>query len=278
MGTFTDFAEATFLKHMAKEAAYTPAATIYMALCTASPTDTATGASMNEVANSGSYARTAITFGGAAASRRITPTATTTFPTSSGSWGTVTHWAWVDTNTYGSGNVLCYGALGTSRSIVTGNTPSVAAGETWCEFTASNGDSNFTANGFLDRMFRNQAFTIAANYMALVTVIPTDSSTGSTITEPSGNGYARTVINASGGASPAWNAVTGTSPTTLTNNQIVTAPSPTGAGWGTLVYMCILDASTVGNMLWYGDITDQTVLAGDTVSFAASGGITITQT
>lgn len=276
MGSLTDAAESAFLKHLATETAYTPAATVYVALCTADPTDAATGASMNEVANSGSYARTAITFG-AAATRRVTQSGTVTFPASTGSWGTVTHWAIVSTNTYGSGTVLATGSFASSRSIVSGNTPSIASGEIWVEITASNGISNYAANGFLDRMFRNQAFTVSANYVALVTATPSDSSTGTSITEPSGNNYSRKQVNTAGGASPAWNAVTGTSPTTLTNNQTITMATPSGS-WGTITYMCIVDASSTGNLLWYGDVTDQAVAASDTVSFSSSGGITITMT
>lgn len=273
MGSLTNYAEAAFLKHFATEAAYTPAATVYLCLCTADPTDAATGASMNEVANSGSYARTAVTFS-AASSRRVTPSGNVTFPAATGSWGTVTHWAIVDNSTYGSGNVLAAGAFGSSRSIVSGNTPT-DQGDVWVEITASNGISNYAANGFLDRMFRNQALTVSANYIALVTATPTDSSTGSTITEPSGNNYSRKQINTTGGASPAWSAVTGTSPTTLTNNQTVTMATPSGS-WGTITYMCILDASSAGNLLFYGDVTDNAVAASDTVSFASSGGITVT--
>src|SRR5689334_21871545 len=110
MGSLSNYGENALVKHLFLEAAYSPAATLYLALATADPTEAATGASMNEVANSGSYARTAITFG-AASSRRVTQSADVTFPTASGSWGTVTHWAIVDSGTHGAGNVLSYGAL-----------------------------------------------------------------------------------------------------------------------------------------------------------------------
>lgn len=262
MGSLTDYGENALLKHLAKEAAYTPAATIYLALATASPGETATGASMNECANSGSYARTAITFG-ASSSRRVTQNATVTFPTASGSWGTVTHWAIVDSTTYGAGNVLAYGAFGTSKSIVTGNTPSVASGEVWVELTAGAGWTNYFANGFLDRMFRNQAFTIAATYVGLSTAVVGDAGT---VTEPSGNAYARVQINANGGASPAWGAV---SAGAVSNANAVTFTQASGS-WGTVVYMFIADASTAGNTMAYGDVTDNAVASGDTVSFASS--------
>jgi hypothetical protein len=276
MGSLSDYAEASLLKHISTEAAYTPVATLKLALCTADPTDAATGASMNEVANSGSYARTTIAFG-AAASRRVTQSGTVTFPAATGSWGTVSHWAIVDSATYGAGNVLAAGAFTVPKSIVSGNTPSVASAEVYVELTASTGLSNYFANGFLDRMFRNQALTVSATYLAVVTAAPTDASTGSTITEPSGNNYARKQINTTGGASPAWSAVTGTAPTTLTNNQAVTMATPSGS-WGTITNAAICDALTVGNLLWYFDVTDQLVSVNDTVQFSASGGITLTET
>lgn len=276
MGTLSDYAENALLKHISTEAAYSPAATIYLALCTADPTDAATGASMNEAANANSYARTAITFG-AAASRRVTQSATVTFPTATGSWGTITHWAVVTSNTYGSGNVLAHGALNASQAIVNGNVPSVASGQAYVEITASTGLSNYFANGFLDRMFRNQAFTVSANYVALVTATPTDASTGSSITEPSGNNYSRKQINTAGGASPAWSAVTGTTPTTLANNQVATFATPSGS-WGAITYWVLCDASTTGNALAYAAVTTQTPISGDTVQMAAAGGVTVTLT
>ena len=134
MGSLTTYGANKLLDHLFNTA-YTPASTLYLALCTADPTDAATGASMNEAANSGAYARTAITFG-AAASRRSRRSAPVTFPTATGSWGTVTHWAIVDSATHGAGNALAHGAFAVSKSVVTGNTPSVASGEVWVEFSA----------------------------------------------------------------------------------------------------------------------------------------------
>ena len=265
MGSFSNYAENKILDHLAATA-YTSVATVYLALATADPTDAGTGASMNECANSGSYARTAITFG-AASSRRVTQSGAVTFPTATGSWGTVTHWGILDSATHGAGNLLAYGAFATSKSIVTGNTPSVASGDIYVEITASTGISNYGANGFLDRMFRNQAFTVSANYMGLWTATLSDSSTGSTAGEVSGGSYARKQVNASGGASPAWNAASGGA---LDNANAVTFVTAT-ASWGTVTTAAILDASATGNLLWYDNgVTDQAVASGDTVSFAVS--------
>lgn len=265
MGSLTDFAELELLDHVFN-AAYTPPANIYLALATADPTDAATGASMNECANSGSYARTEITVG-AAASRRVTQDADVNFPQADGAWGTVTHWAIVDSATHGAGNVLAHGALNASKSIVSGNTPSVASGEVYVEFSAGE-ISDYLSNELLDHMFNNAAFTSTAGntFVALVTVAVADNDTGSTITEPSGNGYARVEVNPNGGASPTWDlAAAGV----VDNTHDVDIGPATGS-WGTIVGVAILDAATLGNLLMYDNaMADQAVDNGDTARFPA---------
>jgi hypothetical protein len=268
MGSLTDFAEQALLDHVFNGAgqAYTPPTNIYLALCTADPTDAATGASMNECANSGSYARTEITVG-AASSRRVTQDALVTFPQASGSWGTVTHWAIVDTNTYGSGNVLAHGAFATGKPVVSGNTPSVASTEVYVEFSAGE-ISNYLANALLDHMFNNSSYTQPSTYVAACTATVADGDTGSTITEPSGNGYARKLVNANGGAAPAWALATGTTPAVVDNGANVDLGPASGGNWGTIVAVAIVDASSAGNLLMYdNDMSDQAVNDGDTMRF-----------
>lgn len=266
MGSLSNVGENALVEHIFLETAYSPAATVYLALATSDPGEAATGASMNEVANSGSYARTAITFG-AAGSRRVTQSGAVNFPAATGSWGTVSHWAIVTSATYGAGNVLAYGAFAVAKSIVSGNTPSVATTEVYVEITASTGLSNYAANGFLDRMFRNQAFTVSANYLGLWTATLADASTGSTANEVSGGSYARVQVNAFGGANPNWeSAGTGN----LTQNEDTITFATASASWGTLTSVACCDASSAGNLLWYGnDVADQLVGIGDIVSFAA---------
>lgn len=74
------------------------------------------------------YARKAITFGAAAAGR-VTQSATVTFDQCTAGSATVTHWALFDAST--AGNMLAHGALAASKSIVAGNTPSVASGQVY---------------------------------------------------------------------------------------------------------------------------------------------------
>lgn len=267
MGSITDFLESELLDHVFN-AAYTPAAAIYLALCTADPTDAATGASMNECANANAYQRTAITFS-AAASRTVDQSAQVTFPQASGGgWGTVSHWTIVDTQTYGSGNVLAHGAFGASKTVSDGDTPSVAASEIDVAFSAGE-ISDYLANKLLDLAFRNQAYSAPDTYVALCDATVADDDTGSTISEPSGGSYARKQVNINGGASPTWDLATGTSPAYVDNTDEIAFAQATG-GWGTIVAVAIVDASTAGNLLFYDNaMTDKVVTTGDTAKFAA---------
>lgn len=270
MGSFTDFLEDAFLDHVFNKTSYSPPATCYVALCTADPTDAATGASMSECANANAYARTAITFA-AAASQRVTQSGAVTFPQASGGgWGTVTHWAICSTNTYGSGDVLAHGAFTASKLINDGNTPSIASGQIYVEFDATE-ISDYLANIWLDRAFRNQAFATPDTYCAAIITTPvTNSMTGSTITEPSGNGYARELIDENGGSSPTWNLATGTTPSVVDNAADVDLGPASGGNWGTIIAVAICDAVSAGNLLMFDNtMTDQAVDDGDTMRFPA---------
>lgn len=264
MGSITDFLEAELLDHVFN-ASYTSPANIYLCLCTADPTDAATGASMSEVANSGSYQRTAISFG-LAASRTVTQDANCVFPQATGSWGTVTHWAICDNQTYGSGNVLAHGAFASGKSIVSGNTPSVASGQITVSFSAGE-ITTYLANELLDHCFNNAAYTAPDTYVALADEALADGDTDISAKEPSGGSYARVQVNVNGGSSPTWDLATGTTPTEVDNTHAITFATAT-ASWGTITSVGICDAATVGNLLFYdNDMTDQAVGNGDTVQF-----------
>lgn len=265
MGSISNFLEVELLDHVFN-AAYTPPAAIYLALATADPTDAATGASMNEVPNLYSYARTAITFA-AASARSVSQNAAVNYPQASGgSWGTVTHWAIVSTNTYGSGDVLASGAFAASKTINDGDTPSVASGE--IIITVNAGEvSNYLANIVLDFAFRNQAFSSPATYVGLITATASDSDTGSSITEP-GSNYGRIQVNVNGGGSPTWDLAVSGDPSYVDNTHAITF-AQAAASWGTVVGMVIVDAATLGNLLFYdNDMTDTAINADDTAEFA----------
>lgn len=129
-GTFSDFTENELLDHIMGVGAFTMP-TVYLALCTADPTDAGTGASMNEVANTGAYARVAVAadFATPASGGSIANDGPIDFVEATGSWGTVTHFALLDSGTHGAGNMLVHGDLTASKPIDSGDTPSFAIGD-----------------------------------------------------------------------------------------------------------------------------------------------------
>jgi len=130
MGSLSNYLENELLDHIVGKGSYTMP-TAFIALCTADPTDAGTGASMNEVANSGAYHRqeTSASDWNAASGGEIDNANQITFPEATASWGTVTHFAIVDSGSYGQGNMLAHGSLATARDVKSGDTLYFDAGD-----------------------------------------------------------------------------------------------------------------------------------------------------
>lgn len=111
--SFSDYLENKILDHVLKNTSYTSPTTVYCAAYTSDPGETNTGTEVSGNA----YARVAITFG-SASSGSSTNSADIVFPTASGSWGTITHFAIFDQLT--TGNMLVYGALTGSVAVASG--------------------------------------------------------------------------------------------------------------------------------------------------------------
>lgn len=271
MGSITNSLEQDLLDHTLNKLTYTNPAAIFLCLCTADPTDAATGASMNEVANAFGYARTAIVFS-AAAARVIDQSGAVNYPAASGGgWGTVTHWAITDNSTYGAGQAMAHGAFTASKLINDGDTPSVAASE--IDVTVTAGEvSNYLANTLLDFAFRDQVFTSPTVYAGLADAVLADATTGVSVSEPAGGSYARELIYENGGGTPDFNLSTAADPSVVDNSDEVALTTAT-ASWGTLTSWFLADnASTgAGNILFYdNDVADKAVGDGDTAKFAAA--------
>jgi hypothetical protein len=121
--------------------------------------------------------------------------------------------------------------------------------------------SNYLENALLNATLANVSYTTPATvYTALYSVAPTDSTSG---TELSGSGYAR--------VSTAFSVSSGVA----TNTGNVTF-GPASADWVTAVAWSIADASSSGNILYYGPIsTAQTVLNGNSLTFGI-GNVSVT--
>lgn len=120
--------------------------------------------------------------------------------------------------------------------------------------------TNFAEAELLDHILGKGSYTAPTPYLALFTVAPTDAGGG---TEVSGGSYARVAIASN------LAAATGTAPTLVTNSSQI-AFATASASWGTVVAFGVMDALTVGNMLWWGDLTaSKAVGSGDTLVFNA---------
>lgn len=128
------------------------------------------------------------------------------------------------------------------------------------------GMTNYLANEILDHILRGEAFTAPTElYVGLwkTTATVDATSTGSTTGEMDETGYSRFNITpgtgefdaGSGGATDNTNAIT-FGPVTENADEVDT--------------VAILDASSAGNMLFFGSLdTARTLQNGDSASFAA---------
>ncbi len=122
--------------------------------------------------------------------------------------------------------------------------------------------SNYLENRLLDHALGVSAFTMPSTiFMALFTSSPTDANTG---TEVSGSGYSRQAITfgaASGGS--------------ISNNS-AEAFTASGGNFGTITHVGFYDASSGGNLLFWGSlVTPRIVNNGETINFGV-GSLVIT--
>jgi hypothetical protein len=129
--------------------------------------------------------------------------------------------------------------------------------------------SDYLEEKILDHILGKAArnYTSPANlFVALSTANPTD--TGGALAEPSGNGYARQAVS--------FNAA-GADGATENTAQLTFGPCTT-TSWGTITHFAIFDASSAGNMLYYGALTaSKTIDVSDSLVVAA-GDLDIAET
>ena len=252
MGSASDYLENKLLNHVLKVSSFSVPTNLYVSLHTADPTDTGTG---TEVSGT-SYARTLCNGWTTAASRASSNSAAVTFPAAGGSWGTITHWAVWDAST--GGNCLFHGSITTPNAIIATNIVSFAIGQLSLSFV-SGVYSNYLANKLLDHVLKVASYTVPTNiYVGLSTANPGDSGSG--LSEPSGNAYARTLANS-------WST---SSAGASSNSAAITFTTATGS-WGTITHAGLFDASSAGNNLMYGALgSSQAVVATNTIEFATS--------
>lgn len=260
MGKLSIYAKNSLLDHVHNNVEYVAPATVYLAVATATISETDTGATILE-ADYGAYNRVPLSFGEAVlANRTITQSVDSVFPKSTSGNITVTDYAIVDSGVIGEGNVLGFGKLTTPKNIVTDNTPTIRANEVVITASETGGFSNYLIKKLFDLMFRNQTFTQPDLYVGITTATISNSDDGTTISEVVGTDYSRVIA-------PSFSsAVDGE----LYNDGDIDFPLAGELGWGTITTLFCSDtiSSNVGNILFYDNdnVIDQVVGYGDQLS------------
>lgn len=115
MTDLSDYYEDKIIDHLFRNVAFTPPATVYVALFTVAPSDSGGGTEVS----GGAYARQDAGFS-AASGGATSNAADITYPTATANWGTVTHVGVFDALTVG--NLLAWGALTASKIVDNGDT------------------------------------------------------------------------------------------------------------------------------------------------------------
>lgn len=130
MSAMSDYLETSLANLVLRSTAFASPAQVFLALCTATPSET--GSPLNETTYAG-YARVALSAAGAGASAWnlaggvATNTGVLTFPAHAGGAAvSITHWALMDAAS--GGNLLFAGSMTTPKPIEPGDVPSFPAG------------------------------------------------------------------------------------------------------------------------------------------------------
>ena len=130
----------------------------------------------------------------------------------------------------------------------------------------ASGKSQFLISKDLNQFWNATAYSYPGTlYFALWTATLTAASTGSTAGEASYTGYARVAVTANTTNFPA-----SSSGSNIQNATAITFASNAGS-LQTMTFVAVLDASTTGNLLYWGSITSTAINPGDTPQINVNG-------
>ena len=272
MSKLTNFAENALVDFIRGQSLTLPASW-YFALCSSADDTGAT-----EVTGTG-YARVAViraltSFSGTqgatttavstGTSHETRNNAAITWPAAgAGGWTAATKLAVFDASS--GGNCWFYMDLPAAVTVAAASVYTLAVSAVLFQLGLTGGMTDYLANKMIDLIWRAETFTWpATTYVRLVTTTPTNAAGGVEVT---GGAYTRQALTSSltdlsgTQASGSTAASSGTSGRT-SNNAAITFPVPS-ANWGTLTHAEVLDASVLGNRLWWAPLgAPKTVNAG----------------
>lgn len=132
--------------------------------------------------------------------------------------------------------------------------------------------TTYATNQILNALFgkTSSASLASTAYLALSSTKPTIA--GGNVTEPSGNGYARTLVGMY--SQSATQKMGNPSNNAISNASEINFPKATGA-WGTYSYVCLFTAATGGTLIAWMEITTPiTVSTAGTIAHIDVGDLT----
>jgi hypothetical protein len=134
----------------------------------------------------------------------------------------------------------------------------------------ASGMSTYLKHALLNHTFRTTKYTAPSIiYAALFTDTPDADNANKTEVSTSGTGYARVSVSVADSSFDAPSAGA------TQNTAAITFGTPTGS-WGTVNGMGFYDASSGGNLLWFGDLTTpKAVTTGDGAPSFVNGDLDI---
>lgn len=239
----SDYAENELLDHLLGTGAWTMPTSHWIKLHLGDPGEAGT---LNPAAFT---TRTEITTWNAAASRATSNSSVLAISGFSSS-ESVSHWSIWDAST--AGNMLFYGDFVTARTVDTGITLNIAAGDIDLDFVGT-GMCNYAANAALDHLTGTTSMTSPTNlYVNLHTGAPGDDATANVHT-----GVTRVVTGAFSAAAGG----------TADNDALITM---SGGSAETITHWSLFDALTVGNAFFQSSLDNsRTVAVSETLEWAA---------
>lgn len=249
------YAKLTVLKHLFNIELYTPKSLIYLALCTGDPgVSSSTGVISNEVTNSNNYSRTHIHYAGA--SGKVQPEGDIVFPTPTGSWGSITHWAIMESASYGVGEALAYGSFFSPFYPSSGSPVRIEAARFIISLDYNAGISSTLVNLILRLLFCAASLPVDTISIALTKTTMNGNDSYLTTKEVTGSTYEKLTL----------------SNYTLSDNSIIsTSPlafSAIGADWDMPVSLVFtMPESTFTLILFYNNsiFSNDSFAVGDTI-------------
>jgi len=134
------------------------------------------------------------------------------------------------------------------------------------------GLSDYAELKILDHSVNKAAWTAPTPWLALYTATPSDTG-GGTEVSTSGTAYGRINLSTHNAGGTVFGSAAAGAITTIADITFATA---TGAGFGTVTSIGILDASTAGNLVWWGALGSSKAVGTGDVFKILTGQLTLT--